>query len=196
MPMNDAAGGKYENIMPLRSGLSIYPSQAQAIDKLLSTMLINIPARFVLLCDISGQVIAARGDQGNIEPVALGALVASDLAASQEIARRLGEYQAYQITLREGATAHTFIAEAGPYLALLAQVDVEIPLGWARMMVLKNAEELAKIVDELPQELTHKDGKKNASSVPPAPPADAEILSGDENLTEMFGDALDDLWSE
>ncbi len=187
MPLHETADMN-RNFLILRSGLTIYPSQDQAIDHILAKMLRDIPARFALLCDVSGQVISVRGDRAGVEPVALGSLVAGDLAASQEIARMLGEYQAYQITLREGKAAHTFIAEAGAYLALLVQVAADVPLGWARMLILKNAQELAAIVETLPEEL-------KTESDAPVPQAAESMFSDSDNLSEMFGNALDDIWN-
>ncbi len=188
MPLFESAD-RYNDIVVLRSGLTIYPSQDKAIDAILTEMLKNIPARFVLLCDVSGQVISARGDRAGVEPVALASLVAGDLAASQEIARLLGEYQAYQITLREGKSAHTFIAEAGAHMAMLVQVDADVPLGWARMLILKNAKKLAEIISTPPEELQPE--SKTATIT------EAEsLMHQEENLTEMFGHALDELWND
>ena len=190
MPISESAN-MYNNFITLRSGLTIYPSQDRAIDQVLKEMAQSIPARFMLLCDVSGQIISARGDRGNIEPLALGALTASDMAASQEIARMLGEYQSYQITLREGTTSHTFIAEAGPYMVLLVQVDTDVPLGWARMMILKNAQRLAAIVNTLPEELNEQHTVSKAGDTS----ASVSNLLEEGQLPEMFGDALDDLWT-
>ncbi|MDQ6963699.1 MAG: hypothetical protein Q9M13_02125, partial [Mariprofundales bacterium] len=140
MSMNDVPEDYRQDFLQLRSGLTIYPSQDRAIDRLLAALVQKVPARFALLADVSGQVISARGDRHSVlEPVALGSLIAGDLAASHEIARLLGEYQSYQMILREGLTAHTFILEAGAYMVLLVQVSSEVPLGWARMVIREAA---------------------------------------------------------
>ncbi len=169
----------------LRSGLVIYPAQQTQIDTTIEELLRGLPAHFILLADVTGQVLSVRGKQANIDPVALGSLVAGDLAASQEIARLTGEYQDYQMVLREGQSMHTFILEAGHYLALLVQVANQVPLGWARMITLKAARQLADIVAEAPSEAEEK--------------AQAEQLDpvlNQEELPDLFGDALDDLWLE
>ena len=190
MTIPNESADMYNSVIALRSGLNIYPSQGRAIDRVLLDMLQNIPAHFVLLCDVSGQIVAIRGEHSGLDPLALGALTASDLAASQEIARILGEYQAYQIALREGQNSNIFVAGAGLYLALLVQVDASVPLGWARMLILKSAKQLASIVDTVPDEL------KNASEHQNAMQQEVDVLSGDDGLADLFGDALDDLWSE
>lgn len=174
-------GSFQHNIYTLRSGLTVYPEHYKLIDRLLSDAVQKIPARFVILTDVSGQLIAARGDQGKTNLVALASLMAGDLAASQEIARLTDEYQDYQLILREGRTSHTFITEAGRHLALLVQVSAEVPLGWARLIIQQTAQQLAEV---LIQEIT------------PAVSAAPEPLLAEEDLPDLFNNALDNLWLE
>jgi predicted regulator of Ras-like GTPase activity (Roadblock/LC7/MglB family) len=169
------------DVYTLRGGLTIFPEHHQALELLLTNLVQKIPARFVLLCDVSGQLISSRGDTGRTNLVALGSLVAGDLAASQEIARLIGEYQDHQMILREGQTAHTFITEAGYYLALLVQVSSEVPLGWARMLTQEAARNLAEIMEQTPNEVK---------------PTTPEPILAEDGLPDLFNDALDELWLE
>ncbi len=168
----------------LRSGLVIYPVQQEAIEDLLTQLAQQTPTTFILLADVTGQVVSTRGGQGEKNTVALGSLVAGDLAASHEIARLTGQFQEYQMVLREGQTTHTFICEAGHYLAMLIQVSTDIPLGWARMVIRKAAQQLSEIADaplEAPQEAEEMI-------------AELELDTGD--FSSLFDEALDDLWME
>ena len=110
------------------SGVTLFPSQDQAIDRVLNELKQKCPAQFVLLAEVSGQIISALGERGEINLVALGSLVAGDLAASQEIARLTDQYQNYQLILREGPKTNTFISEAGSHLVLFVRVDRETPI--------------------------------------------------------------------
>lgn len=170
-----------QNIYTLRSGLTVFPEHYKIIDRVLTEVVQKIPARFVILTDVSGQLISARGDQGKTNLVALASLMAGDLAASQEIARLTDEYQDYQMILREGRTSHTFITEAGRHLALLVQVSADVPLGWARMIIQQTAHQLAEILD---QEVT--------STASPEP----EPVLTEDDLPDLFDNALDNLWLE
>ncbi len=167
----------------LRTGLVLYPTQQEAMEALLDEMVQQIPAHFILLVDVTGQVISTRGGQSQNDLVGLGSLVAGDLAASQEIARLTGQYQDYQMVLREGESTHTFICGAGLHLAVMVQISTETPMGWARMLIRKAAQKLTDIAD-----------------MPPAaearPVDSTPILEPDENLSDLFDDALDDLWLE
>jgi predicted regulator of Ras-like GTPase activity (Roadblock/LC7/MglB family) len=169
----------------LRSGLTLYPAQYAALDQTLTDLIQKLPAQLVVLTDVSGQLVAARGEQERINLVALGSLISGDLAASQEIARLMGEYQDHQMVLREGRTAHTFIVEAGHHLALLVRLSQEIPLGWARMVIRQAAQQLAEIAAVQPAQPM---GPELAGSV--------EALLGEEALPNLFSEALDDLWTE
>lgn len=169
--------------MHLRSGITIYTEQATHTNQVLIHLLQTIPARFVLLCDVTGQLISARGEHQQADLVALGSLVAGDLAASQEIARLTGEYQAYQIILREGENSHTFIAEAGNYLALMVQIPQDVPLGWARVTIQQAIRRLAQIMESAEQQAA-------------AVPTDFTLETEGEELSDMFGDALDNIWME
>ena len=168
----------------LRSGLTLYPSQQQAIEKLLTELARQISAHFILLADVSGQVISIRGEHDKIDLVGLGSLIVSDLAASHEIARLTRQYQADQMIFREGQTIHTLTCEAGYHLALMVQVSTETPLGWARVVIRKAARDLANIANTPPSE-------QEQIAAPPS-----EFSLQEKGLADLFNDALDDLWLE
>lgn len=167
----------------LRSGLVLHPDQQKAIDKVLMNLGQQISTHFLLLVDVSGQVITSYGEQSQVDLTALGSLVAGDLAASHEIARLTSQYQPDQLILREGQTTHTFTCEAGYHLALLIQVSNETPLGWARIVIRKSAHELAKIAE-------------NPTTPNTAQTAATELPELEKDLSDLFDDALDDLWTE
>lgn len=178
-----------DDMQTLRSGLTIMPQFDRQINQMMGDLLSKIPARFLVLVDVTGQVVAAKGDHDDTNLVMLGSLVAGDLAASQEIARLTQEYQDYQIVLREGQRSNTFICEAGNYLALLVQVGNDVPLGWARMLIKQTVRELADAAAEA------------AAESRAAPRLEMESESDDEpgeldDLSDLFGDALDEMWME
>ena len=168
----------------LRSGLVLYPTQQRAIEKLLNNLVHQIAARFILLADVSGQVISTRGEQDKIDVVSLGSLVAGDLAASHEIARLTRQFQADQMVFREGKSINTFTCEAGYHFALLVQAPTKTPLGWARMAIRKTAGELAAIATTPAPE-----PKQTDTPMP-------ELALQQHDLPDLFNDALDDLWLE
>jgi predicted regulator of Ras-like GTPase activity (Roadblock/LC7/MglB family) len=175
-----------ESAYRLRSGTSILPSQDKEFHQLLETLLQQLPAKFMMLVDVAGQVVVAKGEHANINLVMLGSLVAGDLAASQEIARLTNEYQDYQIVLREGQESHTFIAEAGNYLALFVQVGHDVPLGWARMLITKASQQ--------PEEIMQEDEPSKEEVAEFEFEMATALEEADDDLSDLFGDALDDMW--
>ena len=179
----------------LRSGIIILPEHSCKIEEQLARLVQHIPAQFVLLVDVTGQIVDQKGNHDGLNLVMLGSLVAGDLAANQEIARLMGEDQDYQIVLREGIQSHTFIADAGPYLALLVKVDEEVPLGWARMLIQQTSAKLAAIFAELPdtsQEQGDDESEHTMNLLGTA--LDDSLLDG--SFSDLFDEALDDMWLE
>ncbi len=167
-----------------RPDLEISLEQGQLIESILDELVTKLPACFALLTDTNGQVVRSEGNiphdgSKGIDMVALGALVASDLAASREISRLSGDYEDFQMTLREGRTHHILISEVGERLALLVQIHRETPLGWARMMISDGARRLADIMTMAAP------AKKEWSPIDPV-----------EGHTADLGDLLDDIWTE
>jgi predicted regulator of Ras-like GTPase activity (Roadblock/LC7/MglB family) len=172
-----------ENPQILRSGIAITAQQNQTLSDLLTALWQKTPAKLTLLVDTAGQMLDVKGEHETIDLVMLSSLIAGDLAASQEISRLVGEYEDYQIVLREGCQSHLLICEAGTHLALLVQIDQTVPLGWARMMVLATAKQMATCIE-------------TAVTVNTPMLLDEEENITADDLSDLFGDALDDLWLE
>jgi hypothetical protein len=68
---------------------------------------------------------------------------------------------------------------------MIVQFSTDTPLGWARMVIRKSTEALAKIAAEALAQ-TQTDNQSAATTA----------LSEENNLTDLFSDALDDLWGE
>jgi predicted regulator of Ras-like GTPase activity (Roadblock/LC7/MglB family) len=156
----------------------LYPGHDKAFRCALEELAQKCPAQFLLLAGVSGQPIACEGERGETNLTALGALLAGDLAASQEIARIIDQYQSYQMILREGRQSTIFLSEAGPYMILFARVDREVPLGWARMLILETCRQLAEIAASRPDELPGLD-----------------LGLHEERFAALIGDKLDSIWS-
>ena len=80
--------------------------------------------------------------------VALGSLIAGDLAASHQIAHLTGTYEERQVILREGKNCHILVTDAGRQMILFVLAGVEVPVGWLRLLGLEAARLLAKTVEK------------------------------------------------
>lgn len=170
-----------QSYVTLRGGLVLHSTQQEALEVILNDLFNQISASFILLADITGQPISSRGDQSQVNIVAVASLVAGDLAASQEIARLTGVYEECQMVLREGRNIHTYIIEVGHHMALMVQISKETPLGWARILIQRKAQNLADVIAN---------ASGNQSEVLP------DLQLGQNDLSDLFSDALDEMWNE
>jgi len=162
------------------TGLVLYPKHEQAIDKVLGEVLQKIPARLAIVTGRDGQFIAASGEHTrNVDLVALGSLIAGDMAASHQVARLTGVYEEFQVVLREGRSSHSFVSDAGPHMLLFVQAQGDVPVGWLRLMGMEACRLLARIVESGPDEV------------------DLKTLGLDEKtLADQFESAVAKLWED
>ncbi len=165
--------------MEMPSGLSLSPSQDQAINRILSDLLDKCPAQFILLAELSGQLISFHGEKGKTDLDALGALIAGDLAASQEIAHLTDQYQHAQLILREGPETTSFISEVGHQMVLYVRINKDVPIGWARLVIREVSRTLAEVM-----------------SMPPEEVEKLDLDLSEEKLSALIDGNLDSIWHE
>lgn len=168
-----------KNPIWLRGGISIVPSQEEQIDKILLNQIDKAHGRLAVLLDTNGQVLSFQGDRGNIDVIALGALIAGDMAASQEIAKISNIYQENQMVIRQGSKMNTIIYEVDRNLLLLLLVPVSVPLGWVCHLVRETAGQIKHTVTD-----TH-----YAESTP-------VFSSSEMKMDDLVSDALDKVWKD
>jgi predicted regulator of Ras-like GTPase activity (Roadblock/LC7/MglB family) len=123
-------------------------------------------------------VISFNGDRGSIDLVSLGALVAADFAASQEIARLSNLYQENQMIIRQGSKMNTIIHEVGRDMILMVMVSSTIPLGWFSYLVRQTANQIAQLVLST----------NNTEMV--------TLSTDNEFIADQFSSALDSIWKD
>jgi predicted regulator of Ras-like GTPase activity (Roadblock/LC7/MglB family) len=162
----------------LRNGVMIYGSQEAALSRLLNDLEKRVSPKFALIADTSGQPILSKGELEKKKLTILGALVAGDLAASQEMAKVFDQYNSYQLILREGKEENLFISEIGQELILLCLVPTKTPLGWARLLIRETAKQMAEILKTPNEEIEKLD-----------------FGLSDSKLADLCGDSLNNIWN-
>lgn len=171
--MDIPPGGHYIN-----TGLKLFQRHEQAIDQILDDLRRKVPARLAMIVSRDGQFISAsRNGTRDLDLVALGSLIAGDLAASQRIAEITGIYEEHQVILREGKDGLILVADAGPHLALFILAPGHVPVGWLRLLGLEACRALAEIA---------------ASASADKAPADVRL--DERSLADQLDQALGDLW--
>jgi predicted regulator of Ras-like GTPase activity (Roadblock/LC7/MglB family) len=169
-----------KNPMRINSGLSIIPSQEEMIEEVLSRQFEKSQARLILLIDTSGQVVSFHGERGSIDLIALGALTAGDMAASEEIARLANVYQQNQMVIRQGTKMNTIIYEADRNLILLFMVPASIPVGWMCHLVRETASQIQEVLAKI---------EKHQS---------AQAFDGNhhQDIKDLVNNAFDKVWKD
>jgi predicted regulator of Ras-like GTPase activity (Roadblock/LC7/MglB family) len=136
------------------TGLMLFPQHVREIDHLLVDLRHKVPASLVVLTARDGQFISASGDHGQkVDVVALGSLIAGDLAASHQIAHLTGTYEERQVVLREGKNCHILVTDAGQHMILFVLAGGDVPVGWLRLLGLEVARLLGKTVEKTPEQV-------------------------------------------
>jgi hypothetical protein len=115
--------------------LSLSDRQFQQISIILSELSAQLPARYVLLMSVAGQVIAEWGQRGTSNPFKLAALVAGEAIPRAETSQMIGDSEADRIVVLDGPDERLFAAEAGPHFALTVIASCQVSVEWARLVV-------------------------------------------------------------
>jgi len=119
--------------------------QVDQIEKILDELRNKTRSAFVFLADISGQLINVRGRTGDADTTALAALTASNMAATAEIARRLGEKSQFRLMFHEGERRNIYLSQVGSSFLLVVVFEVEVQIGLVRLFSKRAVDELEKL---------------------------------------------------
>ena len=145
----------------------------------------DLRAALVLLIDRGGHEIASEGKGLGTDHTALAALAAANLAATQELARLVGETE-FSIIFHQGRCRSIHVSDVAKRFSLVVVFDDSISLGMVRWKVKRAAASLEEIFRGLldrPRNAT----ATTAATASPAHFTDAEI----EKLMKHFAPKAD-----
>ncbi len=117
------------------------------IDRILAHLLEKSKGTSVMLADVSGQLISATGDMSHFDPRTVVALTASDMSATAELAKHLGETKPFQILFHEGERHHLYLSSIGSSLILAVVFQAAVPIGLVRLFTERAVKELLHLTD-------------------------------------------------
>jgi predicted regulator of Ras-like GTPase activity (Roadblock/LC7/MglB family) len=126
--------------------LDLSRQQLDDIDACLHRLKWEGKARCVLLADITGQLIEAKGDLGKINTAVLSALAAGQISATREMARLVGEEAQFKLLLHEGEQQSVYLSDVIGELVLVAIFDTSTPIGMVRLFTKLAVETIADIL--------------------------------------------------
>lgn len=115
---------------------------------ILSRLRKDANAKFVFLVDRNGQQMAASGEVQAIDTTALSSLAAGNVAATDSLAKLLGE-QEFSVLFHEGERDNLHISLVGQKGILVVIFDERSSLGLVRLRVKKAGIELGKILETI-----------------------------------------------
>lgn len=119
------------------------------IDACLERLLLRSRVLCVLLADITGQLISEKGSKEGLDTVALAAIAASDMAATAEMAKQIGETASFSYLFHEGRRRHIYISGVGQTFLLVIVFDEMTQIGLVRIFAKLAVRELLQVAPEL-----------------------------------------------
>ncbi len=123
-------------------------AQAEQIQSTLDELLMRVRATFVFVADISGQLIMARGRAGSTNIAELAALTASNMAATTEIAHRIGESQGFRLVFHEGERENIYLSHVGVSFLLAVVFSSQVQIGLVRLYTKRAVDALSALIAE------------------------------------------------
>lgn len=128
--------------------LVLNAQQIERITKVLDELQSKTRANYAFLADISGQLIQVRGRISSTDMVALAALIAGNIAATSEIARRIGEPSKFRVLLHEGDSNNIYLSQVGDSFLLAVVFASNIQIGLVRLFGKRAADELTALISD------------------------------------------------
>jgi predicted regulator of Ras-like GTPase activity (Roadblock/LC7/MglB family) len=126
----------------------IPPALMTKIIKILSQLLEKTQACCVLLADISGQLICQQGFTKTFDPVILSALTASNMAATAEIARQIGEETPFKLMFHEGEDQNIYLSNVAGSFLLVVLFSTKVQIGLVRLFTGQAVKNLLPLATE------------------------------------------------
>ncbi|MGQ9730682.1 MAG: roadblock/LC7 domain-containing protein [Candidatus Zipacnadales bacterium] len=140
----------------------IYEEDARDLAERLDAFLRSSRASLVILIDRSGQIISERGYSRKREAEELAALAAGAFAATEQVARLIGE-DSFTVLFHQGEERNIHLSVVGETALMLTAFDDRTTLGLVRLYASQATQALLPIMEriasrrarpELPAEVT------------------------------------------
>src|SRR6266436_6441837 len=130
------------------SDLVLHEEEYQRIREVIDRLRSECNAKVVFLVDKNGQQIAGDGELEAIDTTALASLAAGNVAATDSLARLIGEKE-FSILFHEGERDNLHISVVGGKMILVVIFDERSSLGLVRLRVKRGSTELKNILDDV-----------------------------------------------
>jgi predicted regulator of Ras-like GTPase activity (Roadblock/LC7/MglB family) len=134
--------------MSLTPQLVLYEEDHKLIVAVAEQLVRDASAKAVFLVDRNGQLVAEAGELKGIDTTSLSSLVAGNIAASNGLAKLIGEEE-FPIHFHQGERDNLHITLVAQRIILVVIFDERSSLGLVRLRVKKSGQRLAQIFEKL-----------------------------------------------
>ncbi len=130
------------------SDLVLHEADHKRLEAILDRLRQDANAKLAFLIDKNGQQLAVAGHLNGLDPTSLAALTAGNVAATDGLAKLLGETE-FSTLFHEGEHDHLHINVVSGRAILVVIFDERSSLGLVRLRVKKGSIELSTILEEI-----------------------------------------------
>jgi predicted regulator of Ras-like GTPase activity (Roadblock/LC7/MglB family) len=127
---------------------SLVEGDVQQFGDLLNSFINEAQAHCAVLVDRSGRLLVQAGDVGTLDKITFASLVAGDFAASDQLARLLGEEE-FSSLYHAGDGQSMFLADISGWGILAALFDGKTTLGMIRLRSKTTVPRLAAVFEAM-----------------------------------------------
>jgi predicted regulator of Ras-like GTPase activity (Roadblock/LC7/MglB family) len=158
----------------------MFPEEFERLQTIVRSLLQDANAKVVFLVDKNGQQIASAGALENIDTTSLASLTAGNVAATDGLARLLGDNE-FSVLFHEGDPDSIHISVVNDRMILVVVFDVRSSLGLVRLRVRKAHEALVEIFQDM--------DAKAARAASGGPSQDSPFVEiTDDDIDALFAD--------
>ncbi len=134
------------------SFLVLYSEEYEEIKEILLNLKKETNSRIALIVEKNGQPIAFAGEMNGVDTTSLGSLVAGNVAATEGLAKMLGE-ESFPLMFNEGTKENLHITLIGDRFILAVLFDKRTSLGLVRLRAKNAALKLERVFSKLEEKM-------------------------------------------
>lgn len=142
----------------MSSGFILSADLKEKIDSVLDMLQRKTQANNIVLADISGQLISQTGTLDQLEIHHFAALAASNMAATTEMAKMVGERKRFKLLFHEGENKNVYLSNVGDSFLLVVIFSPNVQIGLVRLYTKQAVDRLVPLgehFEELQSPLTN-----------------------------------------
>lgn len=152
----------------------LYGEEYQQIKSIIAKLCEDANAKIVFLVDKNGQQIASHGELGDIDTTSLASLTAGNVAATDGLARLIGEKE-FPVLSHEGEKDNIHISIVAQRVILVVIFDERSSLGLVRLRVKRASNELSDVFEAIVRKVEQEKEKGTDLESPFAEITDEDI---------------------